>query len=87
MIKPTIEPAVLVYAFRYALGRMTYAPSDVQAAILGNLHMIPVNDKLLYIREVEEALNRQAAGMDHDAAGWASFAARVRASLPDTVPA
>lgn len=76
-----VDPALLVYAFRYALGRRTYAPIDVQRAILHNLDALPLSDRMLFVRETERALEQDQAGAPFDRDGWVEFMEKVRASL------
>jgi len=48
------ERDVLIYAFRYALGRRSYAVSTVIDNILHNWETLSEGDKKLYQREIKE---------------------------------
>ena len=61
---------ILICAFRYALGRATYMPSTVADAIIAEWPDMPEGDKILYRREIREAIDRGHAGMDCDIKTW-----------------
>lgn len=61
---------ILFYAFRYALGRMTYAVSDVANEIIRNAKEIPRADRCNMINEITEALDSDGAGMELDRQNW-----------------
>ena len=61
---------ILFYAFRYALGRMTYAVHDVATEILRNSKSIPNKDRHNMIKEITEALEKDQAGMEMDRKQW-----------------
>ena len=69
MIKITEQDKrdILMYAFRYALGRQTYAPSTVADIIINNWDDISDGDKQLYKREILQCPN---LGMDLDKDNW-----------------
>lgn len=52
--QPAHDPAILVYAFRYALGRSSYAVGDVISALLRA--DLPDNDRRMIVREINGAL-------------------------------
>ena len=53
---------LLIYAFRYALGRQSYAPHTVIEIITTNLSTISQSDRSLFIREIDEAISNHSAG-------------------------
>lgn len=61
---------ILFYAFRYALGRSTYAVIDVVDAICKEWPRISQNTRSLMQVEIMDAINRNRAGMDMDVAEW-----------------
>jgi len=61
---------ILFYAFRYALGRMTYAVHDVASEIIRHAKDIPEGERNNMIREIKEALEKDQAGMDMDRKQW-----------------
>jgi len=40
MTEVTVDPVILTYAVRYALGRATYAPDDVCASLRRNWDLL-----------------------------------------------
>ena len=48
------ERDLLIYAFRYVLGRRTYAVSTVIDLLKSNWDIISEGDKQLYIKEIKE---------------------------------
>lgn len=53
---------ILFYAFRYALGRTTYAVHDVAAEIIQHAKDIPESAMNNMIQEITEALEKDQAG-------------------------
>ncbi len=51
-----IDSAMAVYAFRYCLGRQTYAVSDCVSWLIANWDILEENDQKLIIKETREAL-------------------------------
>lgn len=62
-----VDRNILFFAFRYALGRMTYAPSTVIDNIKANIKNIRTNDIEVYIKEINECNNY---GMEIDKKCW-----------------
>lgn len=69
-LETTDDRIVLVCAFRYALGRKTYTPTIIADTLIANWGHISDGDKALYKREIEDAIDRQKAGMDCDVETW-----------------
>jgi hypothetical protein len=61
---------ILFYAFRYALGRKTYAVSTVADCIKKNWDEIDENTKSVIIKEIKMAIENENAGMDCDKKKW-----------------
>ena len=63
---------LLIYAFRYALGRSSYATGTVQLAIRFAWPMLSRSDRMLYQREIREQdeMGRDCMGMEMDRIGW-----------------
>ena len=61
---------ILIYAFRYALGRQSTAPYNVTETLKENIENISTQDIKLYIREIEEC---ECYGMDFDKEHWMNF--------------
>lgn len=53
---------IIIYAFRYALGRNTYAVSDVCSFIERNIAALRKNDVELIIKEIDEADEKKQLG-------------------------
>lgn len=66
-----MDNEILIYAFRYALGRSTYATGTVQRAINENWNSMESHERQLIQREILEAKERDGLGMKEiDAPGW-----------------
>lgn len=61
---------VLIAAFRYALGRMTYMPSVICKVLQDNWKDLTESDRKLIQREIQEAIDRNLAGMSCDVNNW-----------------
>lgn len=64
---------IVFYAFRYCLGRATYAPSVFQQAALKNIEYIDSRDLKLMCQEIADADKEQRLGMDCDKVAWLNF--------------
>ena len=65
-----IDRDIMIYAFRYALGRQSFAPVTVVENIKHNIDKISDNDLKLYIKEIKEFENY---GMEFDKSHWLNF--------------
>jgi len=70
LIKKEIQSDILIFAFRYSLGRKTYATSTVVDAIKFAWPNLRDGDKLLYKREIRQCKN---FGMEVDKKAWLSI--------------
>lgn len=70
-----VDREILMYAMRYALGRMTFAPMTVVENIKHNIDLFSEGDLEIFIRDIEEqeSYGRQALGMNCDVETWLSF--------------
>ncbi len=66
----SVDREVLFFAFRYALGRMSYAPSTVMDNIQTNIKKISDGDIKQYIKEINEC---EHYGMEMDERHWLEF--------------
>lgn len=64
------ERDILIYAFRYAIGRMTFSSLTMSEIIVNNWSEISTGDKELFKREIQEAIDSDRAGMACDVASW-----------------
>ncbi len=69
---------ILFWAFRYALGRMTYCVADVAEALIINAPYIQRRNRDQIIREINEAIMRKQAGMDMDVQRWREVVAALK---------
>lgn len=67
MININLSEDILFYAFRYVLGRSTYAVHDVIDEINKNINILSINILTLIKKEILEA---PTLGMDIDREAW-----------------
>lgn len=67
-----VKDSILLYAFRYALGRSSYCVSDVVEEIKNNWNNLRVNDKQIIKKEIKIAIENDDFGMDMDLKLWSS---------------
>ena len=70
MVTVAVDPVLLMYAFRYALGRMTYSVGDVAGHLIEHKDAIKLDWKQQIVRDIEEAITEDRAGMSFDAEKW-----------------
>ena len=73
-----VDRETLFFAFRYALGRMTYAPYTITENIKANIDNVSTGDIKLYIKEIKECSNY---GMKFDEKYWLEFVAFLEEEL------
>lgn len=66
-----VERDILLYALRYAIGRMTFAPTVVIDNIKANIDLFSVDDIELIIRDIKD--KEIYYGMDCDKKQWLGF--------------
>lgn len=66
----SIDPIFLMYSFRYALGRRSYAVSDVADALIEHREQVRPDWRLQCIRDITEAIAEGRAGMEMDEREW-----------------
>ena len=76
--KLNVDREVLFFAFRYALGRMSYAPSTIMENIKHNIKEISTGDIRAYVKEIEEC---EHYGMKMDERHWLDFKTYLEAEL------
>ena len=72
---------VFIYAFRYTLGRSTYAVSTMAVLIQDNAKNLSDADLNLYIREINEAIKENRCGMYIDCNSWIHTAEYLQIEL------
>lgn len=65
-----ISESVLFWAFRYCLGRRTYAVKDCVDAIVKNWNNLPGKTQSLIVTEIKNAISKGDAGMEMDIKQW-----------------
>lgn len=65
-----IPREIMIYAFRYALGRMSVAPSYVVEELEKQWPYLKSHDKALIKREIGQAIEDNSAGMACDVSEW-----------------
>jgi hypothetical protein len=69
----TQHESIMFWAFRYALGRHTYAVSDVANYIIRHKSEIQTDTRLMIIREIKEHFNKWGdGGWQCDKTSWDS---------------
>lgn len=66
----TQQQHILIFAFRYALGRMSTAPSIVVDELIKNWDGIHENSQRMIKEEICHAIKHNMAGMDCDVKTW-----------------
>ena len=65
-----VSEFTLLFAFRYALGRMSTAPSYVVRDLKRNWNNFDETHKKLIKEEIKEAMKENRAGMSCDIENW-----------------
>lgn len=69
-IPVSVQREVLIYAFRYTLGRRTFAPHTMQQVITEAWPKLTDGSKELIKREIREAEHADCLGDECDKRGW-----------------
>ena len=72
---------ILVYAMRYALGRMSYAPMIVVENIKRNIDFFTPHQIELLIKDIEELKNFGGYGTEYNKIVWAEFSDYLETKL------
>ena len=73
---------LLIYAFRYSLGRMSFASITTTESIKSHIEKFTKEDLKLFIKEINECQNY---GMDFDKAHWMNLSNYLKDKLEDEV--
>lgn len=81
--EPTVSvtPDILFFAFRYALGRRTFAPSIVAKEIKHNIKILPTSDLNNIATEIMEAWVVGGLGDECDIRTWTDLHDVIEAEL------
>lgn len=66
-----VPPVFLMYAFRYALGRRSYAVADVAGALEANVAALRLDWRQEIVRDIDGAIREGRAGTASDEIRWA----------------
>ena len=61
---------LIVYAFRYCLGRRTYAVHDINKIIRKYITLLNTSTLILIQKEINQAIKDNNVGMDFDKKEW-----------------
>jgi hypothetical protein len=78
--KYNVDREILFYAFRYSLGRQTFAPTTAMDNIKCNIKDISTGDIKAYIREIKEQ-EVYGYGMECDKRDWLNFMKYLESEL------
>lgn len=78
--KYQVSEDIILYAFRYCLGRQTYAVSDYVHEVIYLVDKFHPNTKRLMIKEINEAIEKNHIGAEIDKAEWLRFKAMLEKS-------
>lgn len=79
-----VERDILIFAMRYALGRMTFAPLTVIDNIKHNIDLFMPNDLKILIKDIDEQASL-GYGMDCDEKVWLGFKKYLLDILEDKI--
>jgi len=65
-----VDEEIIMYAFRYSLGRMTPAVANVTDVLINNWHRLKPHTMEQIVEEINEAIKKDRAGMDCDIIRW-----------------
>lgn len=77
-----VNKELLIYAFKYSLGRMTFAPITVCDEIKKNLNIFSQSEIQFIIEEIEKCNNY---GMDFDKTHWISFTNYLKDNIKSAI--
>jgi hypothetical protein len=69
-----VQPVMLMYAFRYALGRQTYAVGNVADTLIANVDALRPDWREQIVRDIGEAIEDGRAGHAIDVERWTQVA-------------
>lgn len=78
---PVKQQWLLLFAFRYALGRESTAPSIVAEALLANMPKFNDTHLRLFVEEIDEAIRLTACGRCCDKSEWLKVRAAAEKEL------
>lgn len=78
-----VQPVMLMYAFRYALGRRSYCVGDVSDTLIAYADQLPTDWREQIVRDITDAIDEGRAGMQMDVIRWENLRAVMRAAMED----
>jgi hypothetical protein len=76
MSRVPLDPVFLMYAFRYALGRQSYAVADVARALIEHRDSLRPDWRQQIIRDIDEAIRDGRAA--NDAHRWGAVSEAMK---------
>ena len=76
--KTEFNEDITFYAFRYALGRMTYAVGEVVDYLIENWNKLQIQTKEKICIEIDKAIIEKRAGMECDVEQWQRILDKVK---------
>lgn len=74
--------SLILYAMRYALGRKTFAVSDVAEMIEDHMQELSKSTMELMVRDIEKEGERHNLGMEMDKKIWMNLVVKLKGRLP-----
>lgn len=78
MMKFMVDKELIFYAFKYSLGRMSFAPVTITEYIKFNINIFSKYDLELFIKDINECENY---GMDFDKMHWLNFSSYLEEEI------
>lgn len=78
--KISVDSNILFFAFRYSLGRESYAPYLIATTIRENIHQLSTDELNRYIQEIEMCPNY---GMEFDQKHWLQLASDLKKEVSE----
>jgi hypothetical protein len=79
----SVPRLLVIGAFRYALGRMSYIVSETTEWMESNINNMSIPDRRLFIKEIEEAEKRGGLGMSCDEYRWLDLKQKLMDSIDE----
>ena len=74
----TVDSVFLLYAFRYALGRQSYAVADVAETLIAHRDALTADWRQQIVQDIDNAIANDHAGMACDIERWRAVAKAMR---------
>lgn len=78
MVSVKLPDVFLLYSFRYALGRMTYAVGDVADQLIAYRDILQPDWRQQIVQDIHNAIENGAAGHECDVKRWREVAEAMK---------